>query len=387
MDIRKTTTPTAGTNGATLFAALELSLKTWVVALRSTCSEKKVSLHEIPARDQEALFRLIDRARGELLKAGHREVEVLSCYEAGRDGFWLHRRLALRGVRNRVLDAATLSVSRRARRAKTDRLDVQQLLRELMALTRGESDCREVRVPSEADEDARRPVRERDRLKHEQVAHVARIKSLLALHGIVGYGPLRQDRRERLAMLRTASGAALPRNAAREIERELDRLDLVMTQLKEVEKERDAIVSGRPGEEATVVKIQQLNRLRSIAQETATKMGREMYHRTFATSRQVGGFLGLDGSPMRSGQMAREQGISKRGNPQLRSSFIELAHRWVRHQPGSALTRWYLERLGAAKGAQKRKLIVALARKLAIALWRYLETGLMPEGALLKAQA
>lgn len=386
MDNRKTTTPTAASDGATLFVALELSQKTWVVALRSKGSEK-VSLHELPARDEKALFRLVDRTRGELLKAGHREVAVLSCYEAGRDGFWLHRRLELRGVKNRVLDAATLSVSRRARRAKTDRLDVKLLLRELMALTRGESDCREVQVPSEADEDARRPVRERDRLKKEQTGHVARIKSLLALHGIATYGPLRQDRRARLAELRTASGAALPHNVAREIERELARLELVMTQLKEVEKERDAIVAGPPGEDATVVKIQQLNQLRSIAEETATKLAREMYHRRFANTRQVGGFLGLDGSPMCSGQMAREQGISKRGNPQLRASFIELAHRWIRHHPDSVLTRWYLARLGAAKGAQKRKLIVALARKLAIALWRYLETGLVPEGALLKTQA
>jgi transposase len=386
MDYRKPTTPTAAGDGATLFVALELSLSTWVVALRSTGSTK-VSLHSIAAQDQGALFRLIDRAAGELCRAGHREVAVVSCYEAGRDGFWLHRRLEERGVKNRVLDAATLSVSRRVRRAKTDRLDVQLLLREVMALTRGESDCREVQVPSEADEDARRPVRERDRLKKEQIAHVARIKSLLALHGIAGYGPLRRDRRERLAMLRTASGAALPRNVAREIERELERLELVMTQLDEVERERDAIVSGPPGADAHVVKIQQLYQLRSIADETATKAVREMYHRTFQSSRKVGGFLGLDGSPMRSGQMAREQGISKRGNPQLRALFIQLSHRWVRHQPDSALTRWYLARLGVAKGAQKRKLIVALARKLAIALWRYLETGLVPEGALLKAQA
>jgi len=212
MDYRKTTAPTAEKDVATLYVALELSLKTWLVALRSSASEK-VSLKPLPAGDQAGLFALIDRMQAELY-GDYREVRVVSCYEAGRDGFWLHRRLLEHGVESLVVDAASVAVPQHARRRKTDRLDVRVLLRELMALMRHESDCRVLRVPTPEDEDERRLGRERNRLMSERVAHTNRIKGLLATQGIVDYQPQRRDRRERLAELRTAQNQPLARRLA-----------------------------------------------------------------------------------------------------------------------------------------------------------------------------
>jgi transposase len=386
MDYRKTTAPTADMDVATLYVALELSLKTWLVAVRSSASDK-VSLKPLSARDQAALFALIDRMQAELFAAGYRVVRVVSCYEAGRDGFWLHRRLLEHGVESLVVDAASLAVPQHARRRKTDRLDVGVLLRELMALMRGESDCRVLRVPTPEDEDERQLGRERQQLVSERVAHVNRIKGLLATQGIVDYEPLRRDRHERLAELRTALNKPLARRFAARLVRELERLEGVIAQLKQVEAERDAIAANPPPDDVNAGKIVRLARLKSIANETATVFTREVFYRHFDRGRQVGAFVGFDGSPWRSGQMDREQGISKRGNRRVRALAVEAAQRWVRQQPDSALSRWFLSRVGATKGAYKRKMIVALARKLMVALWRYLETGLVPTGAVLKPEA
>ena len=386
MDYRKTTAPTVTSEVATLYVALELSLKTWLVALRSSASDK-VSLKPLAAGDQAGLFALIDRMQGELYALGYREVRVVSCYEAGRDGFWLHRRLVEHGVESLVVDAASVAVPQHARRRKTDRLDVRVLLRELMALMRSESDCRVLRVPTPEDEDERRLGRERQRLVGERVAHTNRVKGLLATQGIVDYQPRRGDRHERLAELRTALNQPLGRRLAEEIARELERLELVMTQLKKIEAERDAIAASPPRDDANAEKIARLARFKSIANETATVFTREVFYRHFDRSRQVGAFVGFDGSPWRSGQMAREQGISKRGNRRVRALAIEAAQRWVRQQPDSALTQWFLSRVGTTKGAYKRKMIVALARKLMVALWRYLEMGVVPTGAILRPEA
>jgi transposase len=386
MDYRKSPAPTVGLDVATLYVALELSLKTWLVALRSSAGEK-VSLKQLAAGDQKALFALIDRMQGELYAAGYREVRVVSCYEAGRDGFWLHRGLLEHGVESLVVDAASVAVPQHGRRRKTDRLDVRMLLRELMALMRHESDCRVLRVPTPEDEDERQLGRERQQLVSERVAHVNRIKGLLATQGIVDYEPLRSDRHERLAALRTALNQPLePRLGAR-IVRVLERLEAVMAQLKQVEAERDAIVANPPPDDAKAAKIIQLAQLKSIANETATTLTREVFYRRFGNRRQVGAFFGFDGSPWSSGQMDREQGISKRGNRRVRALAVEAAQRWVYQQPDSALSQWFRSRVGATKGAYKRKMIVALARKLMIALWRYLETGLVPTGAVLKPAA
>jgi transposase len=370
---------------ARCFVAIELSKKDWLVAV-STPLADKVSLHTLPAGDGGALLSLLERARRKAESALGRPVEIVSCYEAGYDGFWLHRLLEERGIRNHVFDPASLLVNRRARRSKTDRIDVQAMLRALMAHLRGEPRVVSVvRVPSVAAEDARRLHRERDRLVGERVQHVNRIKGLCALQGIYDYEPLRRDRHERLAGLRTGDGRALPPRLAAEIGRELHRLELVMTMIAQIEDERDAIAAAKAAAHPGAAKIHRLTRFKGIGPEFATVLTGEVFWRPFDNRRQVAAYVGLDASPFRSGAMSRDQGIAKAGNAKARTTMIELAWMWLRYQPDSALSRWFRERVGDLKGRPRRIAIVALARKLLVALWRYLETGLVPDGAALKA--
>jgi transposase len=385
MDYRTELTPTAAADLATVYVALELSQQSWLAAVREGAAGK-TSLYKVKARDTASLLGVIDRAVERAREKGCGQVRAVSCYEAGRDGFWLHRLLLAHGVENQVLDAASIAVPRQGRRAKTDRLDVHGLLRALLALARGEAACRMVRVPTPAEEDARRLGRERRRLVHERVGHVNRIKGLCALVGIGDYEPARANRRQRLAALQTAQGGELPVHLKREVERHLARLERVLVQLKEVEAERDAIAARAPPADSGASMIRALVRLKAVACETATTLVREVFYRPFDNRRQLGAYLGLDGSPWRSGGLAREQGISKAGNPRARAAAIELAWRWLRYQPDSALSRWFHRRVAGAKGATKRKMIVALARKLIVALWRYVRFGLVPEDAVFKPQ-
>jgi len=388
MDIRTIASSPAATDcvPARIFVAIELSKKSWLAAVLTPLADK-ISLHTLAAGDGAAVASLLARMRHKAEAALGRPVDVMSCYEAGYDGFWLHRLLQAHGVNSHVLDPASLQVNRRARRAKTDRIDVHGLLRALMAHLRGEPKVVSVvRVPSVADEDARRPHRERDRLVRERVQHVNRIKGLCATQGIYDYEPLRRDRRERLAVLRTGDGRPLPPQLAAEIGRELTRLELVLAMIGEIEAARDAVVRGKaPAAHPHGDKIAQLARLKAIGPEFATVLTGEVFYRSFANRRQVASYVGLDGSPFESGGTRREQGISKAGNPKARTTMIELAWMWLRHQPDSALSRWFRERVGTLKGRPRRIAIVAMARKLLIALWRYLETGLVPDGAVLKA--
>jgi transposase len=372
---------------ARIFVAIELSKKSWLMAMLTPLADR-ISLHTLPAGDDTALLQLLATARRKAEVALGRPVAVVSCYEAGYDGFWLHRRLTRHGVQNHVFDPASLLVSRRARRAKTDRIDLRGLLRALLAHLRGEPKVVSVvRVPSVEEEDARRLHRERDRLIAERVQHVNRIKGLLASQGVYDYQPLRRDRRKRLAELRTGDGRALPPRLEAEIGRELTRLELVLAMIGEVEAERDAIAAAQaaapphPG----AAKIQRLAKLTGIGPEFATVLAGEVFYRAFANRRQIAAYVGLDASPFRSGGMCRDQGIAKAGNPKARTTMIELAWMWLRHQPNSALSRWFRARVGSLKGRPRRIAIVALARKLLVALWRYLETGLVPDGATLKA--
>jgi transposase len=308
----------------------------------------------------------------------------MSCYEAGYDGFWLHRLLRERGIENHVLDPASLLVDRRARRAKTDRLDAAGLLRTLMALARGERQvCRVVRVPSPEEEDVRRQQRERERLVNEKVQHIGRIKGLLMTQGIRSFQPARRDWRERLQGLRTAEGRALPSCLAAEVERECRRLWLVIEMLATLEQEIGSRLqsANEPGAE----RIRRLMALTGIGPVCAGVLVREVFYRDFANRREVAHYLGLTPSPWRSGRVRRDQGISKAGNPRARRMAIELAWLWLRHQPGSALAVWFRTRVGGVKGRMRRIMAVALARKLVVALWRYLVDGVVPEGALLKA--
>ena len=382
MDIRTTTsTPAAADcDPARIFVAIELSKKNWMAAVLTPLADK-VSLHTLPAGDGEALLMLLGRTRRRVAAALSRPVEIVSCYEAGYDGFWLHRLLGAHGVKNHVFDPASLQVSRRARRAKTDRIDVHGLLRALLAHLRGEPKVVSVvRVPSAAEEDARRLHRERDRLIHERVQHVNRIKGLCATQGIYGYEPLKRDRRARLAALRTGDGCTLPPRLAAEIGRELTRLEVVLDMIADLEATRDAVIRERTPTHPHAEKIERLTKLKAIGPEFATVLSGEVFYRSFANRRQVAGYVGLAGSPFNSGSSAREQG--KAGNSKARTTMIELAWMWLRHQPDSALSRWFRERTGRFAGRPRRIAIVALARKLLVVLWRYLETGLVPDGSL-----
>jgi transposase len=315
-------------------------------------------------------------------------VEIVSCYEAGYDGFWLHRLLEAHGIRNYVIDPASLQVDRRARRAKTDRVDVERMLRSLMAYLRGEPKVWSiVRVPSVAEEDDRRLHRERDRLINERIQHVNRIKGLLAIHGIYDYQPLRRDRMQRLQQLHTTDGRPLPPRLKAEILRELQRLHLAMEMIKAIEAERDAIASAKTETEHTSAKkIQDLAKIKSIGPEFATILVGEVFYRSFDNRKQLASYVGLTPAHFQSGSMSCDQGISKAGNAKARTAMIELAWLWLRHQPDSLLSVWFRDRVGKLKGRIRRITIVAVARKLLIALWRYLETGLVPEGAILKVK-
>jgi transposase len=364
--------------------AIELSKDSWIVAYSTPLSDK-LSRYTLKPCDWKGLLELIERVRSRVMRELQRPVEVITCYEAGYDGFWLHRLLQAHGVHSHVIDPASLQVNRRARRAKTDRIDAEQLLRSLMAYLRGEPKVWSVvQAPSVEEEDARRQHRERDRLIAERISHVNRITGLCAIHGIYDYNPLRSDRLQQLERLRTVQGQPLPPALKAELRRELVRLELLLKMIGGVEKDRDAIVTDKAPAHPNAAKIKELYRLRAIGPEFATVLVGEVFYRAFNNRRQVGSYIGLPPSPFSSGSTVREQGISKAGNPKARKTMIELAWLWLRYQPDSALSIWFRQRVGTTKGRIKRIMIVAMARKLAVALWRYLETGVIPQGAVLK---
>jgi len=367
--------------------AIELSKKSWVVSVNTPLSDK-ISLYKLKPNDWKELLELIERIQKRVAQELKKPVEVISCYEAGYDGFWLHRLLEAQGVRNHVIDPASLQVDRRARRAKTDGIDVKKLLRSLMAYLRGEPKVwNVVRVPTVIEEDDRRLHRERSRLINERIQHVNRIKGLLAIHGIYDYEPMHPERMPRLERLRTTACHRLPPHLNAEILRELQRLELVLGMIQTIEAERDAIASAKSKSRHTSAKkIQHLVKLKSIGPEFATVLVGEVFYRTFDNRKQIGSYVGLTPSPFQSGSTFRDQGISRAGNAKARTTMIELAWLWLRHQPDSFLSVWFRERVGERKGRIKRIAIVAMARKLLIALWRYLETGLVPEGAALKSK-
>src|SRR5918995_3306856 len=370
--------PPADPASAPLFVALELSRSTWLVALHSPLSDK-VSQHRIEGGDVEGLLALIARKREQAQARLGWPIRVVSCFEAGYAGLWLHRWLCARGIENRVLDAASLLVNRRARRAKTDRLDAAGLLRTLMALERGEMQvCRVVHVPTPAQEDARRRSRERARLVVERGQHTSRIKGLLMTQGIRDFEPTRRDWQARFEALRTADCQPLAPCLRAELLRECRRLRQVMEMVAEVEAEQKAVATAEDGNAA------RLARLRGIGTTFAAVLGNEVFFRDFGNRREVGGYLGLAPSPWHSGGVRRDQGIAKSGNPRARRTAIELAWLWLRHQPGSALARWFHARVGGAKGRMRRIMPVAMARKLIVSLWRYVTGGTVPEGAGLK---
>jgi transposase len=372
--------PATDPQPATLFVALELSKAKWLVGLHSPMADK-VSRHTIAGGDAPALLMLIGAARRRAEAGLGGTVRVVACYEAGYDGFWLHRLLVAHGIANQVIDPASLLVNRRARRRKTDRIDLAGLLRTLMAWHRGEPQvCSMVRVPSPEEEDRRRRGRERERLVKERVQHLGRVKGLLMTQGVRDFQPARRGWRDRLEALRTGDGRPLPDCLKAEIARECRRLALVDEMLDELERERDAASDGKAPQQAAL-----LTKLRGIGPTSAHLLAGEVFHRDFANRRQVAAYLGLEPSPWQSGQVDQDQGISKAGNRRARRVAIELAWLWLQHQPDSGLSRWFKDRVGVARGRVRRIMLVALARKLIVALWRYLASGVVPEGASMRA--
>lgn len=370
---------------ATIFVSIELSRKSWLTGIHTPLADK-IGLHKVEAGDSAGLLALIRRITEKVMRATSKPVKVLSCYEAGYDGFWLHRILDEAGIINHVIDPASIQVNRRARRAKTDRIDAIGMLRALMAFKRGEEQVFSVvQVPSVEREDARRVHRERERLIKERIQHVNRIKGLLATQGVYDYEPLRRRRIDRFDALKTAMGTAISRHLRDEIMRHLQRLELVLEMIGAVEAERDAVVKGATALNENGRKIQQLVALKAIGPQFATVLVGEVFYKEFANRRQLASYVGLTPSPFNSGSLVREQGISKAGNPRARTTMIEMAWLWLRYQPNSALSHWFRERVGNGSGRIRRITIVALARKLLIALWRFLETGLIPDGVEMKA--
>jgi transposase len=360
-----------------LFVALELSDKKWKLALSDGTKRRLVT---ITAGDLVALGEAVAKAKARFGMQG--DVPIVSCYEAGRDGFWLHRYLVHCGVANVVVDASSIAVNRRARRAKTDRIDVEQLLRLLMRYHHGEQRVWSVvRVPSVEEEDARRLHRELERLKKERTGHRNRIQALLVSQGL-RLQP-RHDLLERLEAARLWDGSPLPPDLQAEVRREDERLRSVDAQIRalEAEQARRLEEAATPGHQQVV----HLMHLRGIGLTSAWVFVMEYFGWRQCTSRQeVAALAGLTPMPYASGNSSRDQGMSKAGNRRIRSLMIQIAWGWLRDQPHSALSVWFNTRFALGGKRMRRIGIVALARRLLIALWRYGQSGAIPEGASLK---
>ncbi len=361
---------------AKLYLAFELGWTSWNLAF-TTGMAQKPRLRTIPARDLDGLQREIQRAKH---RFGLPETTpVLSCYEAGRDGFWLHRYLDHNAITNLVVDAASIEVNRRARRAKSDRLDVGKLLTMLIRYHGGEHKLWSVvRIPAPEDEDRRQPHRELIAVKGERTEHSNRIKGLLASFGLDI--TVDEDLKKRLVELRQWDGAPVPPELTARVLREFERWTLADRQARDLENaQRRAF---RDDETADVEKLRLLLDLKAIGPMSATLFVREFFGwRAIKNRRELASLAGLAPTPYNSGDSRREQGISKAGNRRLRWMAVEVAWGWLRWQPQSALSQWYQRRFGAGNARLRKVGIVALARKLLIALWRYLDQGEVPEGA------
>jgi transposase len=369
----------------TVYVAIELSFSSWLVAVRLPGAEKP-RLHRVEGGNAAALLALIAEQRSHVAAKLGGTADVACCFEAGRDGFWLQRRLSAHGIAAYVLEPTSILVNRRARRAKTDRLDAEGMLRVLAAWLGGDRQvCSMVRVPTPNEEDAKRPHREREHLVQEKLRIENRIEALLFTQGIRGRPSLRSWERD-LAELRTGDGRALPPLLRTELDRLRRRLVLVLELVREVEAERTEALAAT-ADDAMTQKIAALQRIRGIGTNFATVLVREVLYRCFDNRRQLASYVGIAPMPYQSGGMDRDRGISRAGNPRARTTLIQLAWLWLRYQPGSALATWFRERVGTLQGRTRRIAIVAMARKLLIALWRYVETGVLPGGIAIRADA
>ena len=360
--------PTAiQSNLAAIFISLELSRSIWLVTSLSPGSAEKMSKHSVRAGDVAALLARFSELKRKASERTGKSFPIVVIHEAGLDGFWLHRVLQSEGIESHVVDPASIATSRRRRRAKTDRIDGEAM----------------VKAPTPEEEDRRCLGRERKVLIAERVKHVNRVKGLLFSQGVSGYEPLRRDRRQRLDELTTGDGRSLPMHLKTQISRELDRLELLLDQIKRAEAERDALLAAQQA--ATPASPgKMLLEFRGIGAEFAASLWLEALFRQFGNRRQLASYAGLAPTPWQSGSVDHEQGVSKAGNPRLRTTLVQLAWLWLRHQPQSALALWFKERVNRNGGRLKKTTIVALARKLLVALWKYVTAGVVIEGAVMK---
>jgi transposase len=332
----------------------------------------------------ERLLALLHRWRDEAVEAGRKITRIALAFEAGRDGFWLARWLRARGVEAHVIHPSSVAVSREHRRAKTDRLDTELLKRGFLGWLRGErGHCTMARVPTIAEEDAKRPNRERECLVRERTRIVNRLKGTLARLGIRNFKPTLRKAAERLATLHTPEGSALPPNVSAELQRNMARLGVVVSQIKEIEGARQKRLEQEPETEPHAM-VRHLARVVGIGVETADMLVNEVLSRPMRDRKAVARYAGLTGSPDESGAKRREQGLAKAGNARVRRGMIQLAWRFLRFQQNSALARWYQARTADHRAATRKTMIVALARKLLIALWRLVTTGETLEGVVLR---
>ena len=366
-----TDTPTAK---PMLFLALELSKASWQLCFSDG---KRIRRRRVLGGNLPAVLKEIQRCQD---KFGLESCQVHSCYEAGRDGFWIHRALWQAGIQNRVFDSASIEVNRQRRHTKTDRVDAEKLVRLLIRIVLGGETkaCAVVHVPTVEQEAQMRLGRERERLVKEQTAHRSRIRSLVQLFGLEIKGPVDQCP---VRKLKDAQGEPLSESLVAELEREQHRLQVVMEQIASLEAEQKRQLKARQTQ--ATAKGAKLMLLRGVGPQGAWMLPHEFFWRDFHNRKQVGACAGLTGCPYDSGSSQREQGITKAGSRRIRALSIELAWNWVRFQPSSQLTQWFVRRFGSGK-RHRRVGIVALARKLLIALWKYLETDQWPEGAELK---
>ncbi len=374
-----------------IFVAIEMSRSKWIVGSHIPGADK-VSLHSLDCGDAAGLFTLISKLQDRTEKSIGIRPPTLCCYEAGFEGFWLQRLLATAGHGVLVIDPASLLVNRRAKRAKTDRIDARAMVRALIGFNRGEDRVlNAIHVPTVEQEDERRLLRERHRLVKERTAHTNRIKGLLVTQGIVGFDPRARGAAQALATLRTGDGRPLGPRLSEELARELLRLRMVMDQLAVIESERDRLAATEP-EPATEpgqrsgapdrAMISELARLKGIGANDATLLVREAFWRDFKNRRELAAWSGLAPTPWSSGAVTREQGITKAGPPLVRAQLVQMSWRWLLWQPQSELAQWFQKRTLGGAGRVRRVMIVALARKLLVSLWRYATLGLVPTGAI-----
>jgi transposase len=370
---------------STLVLVVEMSEASWLAAGTVPGLDRQPLKKLEP--NAPALLRLIERWRDEAVKAGQTITRIVLAYEAGRDGFWLARWLRARGIEASIIHSTSVAVSREHRRAKTDRLDAEMLMRVFLGWLRGErKHCSMVAIPTLAEEDAKRPSRERETLVGERTRIINRMKATLARLGIRGFKPELRKAPERLTALRTPEDVPIPLNMLAEIQRDMARLAVVREQIAALEQARLERLEQAPAQGPHAM-VRLLARVIGVGVETADMLVQEILLRNLRDRRAVARYAGLTGSPDESGSKRRDKGLAKAGNARVRRGLIQLAWRFLRFQRDSALAQWYRARTEGPQGARKTTMITALARKLLLALWRMVTTGSVPEGVVLRPVA